>query len=468
MTGMIIEPKGKQVEVLGMPNNGHFVVLGTAGSGKTTIALLRAINLANLPGNDKVLLVTFNGALVEYMKGIENISGRLTVENYHKFARGYLASRGKMPTYGGIAENEQRESLIDSAVEYYKEKYPDESTYKRKNSFFYDEIKFIQEFGCDSLDKYNEIERTGRAEAFLKKEKRPYIYCVYEKYLELRTKSHKSYDWYDLAMHVANEFSSDTNDRLYKHIIIDEGQDFSPMMIKSLVKAIPGDGSFTFFGDVAQQIYGNRMSWKETGLTISGTWRFAVNYRNPETVVAFAKELADSKYWKHSDDMVDCEEANAVGTKPVLIKFKNEEQERQWIVNRAIQESKKSSAVIVCRNRNDIDVYLADLKKMGCVAIEINRNTAGFGERKQVYLSTYHAVKGLEFYNVFIPALSDEKLPDHEMLERTEDTLEVYADELKLLYVAATRSKYGLYMSYSGNLTKLFPSDTNTVDIREV
>ena len=149
MTGMIIEPKGKQVEVLGKPNNGHFVVLGTAGSGKTTIALLRAINLANLPGNDKVLLVTFNGALVEYMKGIENISGRLTVENYHKFARGYLASRGKMPTYGGIAENEQRESLIDSAVEYYKEKYPDESTYKRKNSFFYDEIKFIQEFGCD-------------------------------------------------------------------------------------------------------------------------------------------------------------------------------------------------------------------------------------------------------------------------------------------------------------------------------
>ena len=117
---MIIQPKGKQVEVLGIRDRGHFVVLGTAGSGKTTIALLRAINLANLPGNDKVLLVTFNGALVEYMKGIENISRRLTIENYHKFARGYLASRGKMPTFGGIVENEQREKLIDSAVEILK------------------------------------------------------------------------------------------------------------------------------------------------------------------------------------------------------------------------------------------------------------------------------------------------------------------------------------------------------------
>ena len=87
---MAIQPIGKQVEVLGINDGGHYVVLGTAGSGKTTIALLRAINLANLPENDKVLLVTFNGALVEYMKGIEKISGKLRIENYHKFAKGYL------------------------------------------------------------------------------------------------------------------------------------------------------------------------------------------------------------------------------------------------------------------------------------------------------------------------------------------------------------------------------------------
>lgn len=69
---------------------------------------------------------------------------------------------------------------------------------------------------------------------------------IYEKYMELRTEAHKCYDWYDLAMYVASELEQDTNERRYKHIIIDEGQDFSPMMIKSLVKAIPSDGSFTF------------------------------------------------------------------------------------------------------------------------------------------------------------------------------------------------------------------------------
>ena len=185
-------------------------------------------------------------------------------------------------------------------------------------------------------------------------------------------------------------------------------------------------------------------------------------------MVAFAKVLAQSKYWKKSEDMVDCEAANAKGPKPVLIKFNNEEQERLWIVNRAIQESKKSSVVIICRNRNDIDTYLSDLKDKGCIAIEINKHTAGFSDRKQVYLSTYHSVKGLEFYNVFMPALTVEKLPDHDMVDRSEEISDAYADELKLLYVAATRSKYGLYMSYSGSLTELFPYGTETVDMREV
>ena len=98
-----ITPQGKQEEVMALPAKGHIVVLGTAGSGKTTIALLRAHHLANIPNGGRVLLVTFNGALVEYMRGMSNSrSAKLVVESYHKFARGYLNSRGKMPRWNGI------------------------------------------------------------------------------------------------------------------------------------------------------------------------------------------------------------------------------------------------------------------------------------------------------------------------------------------------------------------------------
>lgn len=54
------QPRGKQLEVLDLKPEGHNVVLGTAGSGKTTLAIYRAIYLATLDDKERVLLVTFN------------------------------------------------------------------------------------------------------------------------------------------------------------------------------------------------------------------------------------------------------------------------------------------------------------------------------------------------------------------------------------------------------------------------
>jgi hypothetical protein len=41
------KPIGRQREVLALPAEGHTVVLGTAGSGKTTLAILRAALLSD-------------------------------------------------------------------------------------------------------------------------------------------------------------------------------------------------------------------------------------------------------------------------------------------------------------------------------------------------------------------------------------------------------------------------------------
>ena len=87
------QPKGKQLEVLDLKPEGHNVVLGTAGSGKTTLAIYRAIYLATLDDKEKVMLVTFNTTLVKYLEAIvgSEIPRNIEVRNYHKFARGYFA-----------------------------------------------------------------------------------------------------------------------------------------------------------------------------------------------------------------------------------------------------------------------------------------------------------------------------------------------------------------------------------------
>ena len=93
------QPIGRQKEVLYLPAQGHIAVLGTAGSGKTTLAILRAAYLADSETDHSgpTLLVTFNRALVTYLKHLASKELRnVTVEHYHKFARGYLNSREKM------------------------------------------------------------------------------------------------------------------------------------------------------------------------------------------------------------------------------------------------------------------------------------------------------------------------------------------------------------------------------------
>ena len=464
---MNITPQGKQEEVMALPATGHIIVLGTAGSGKTTIALLRALHVSNMPNGGKVLLVTFNGALVEYMKAMsDNQSAKLVVENYHKFARGYLDSRGKMPKQRGILDSDDKPKYIRNALEELRSEYPLESTLQRPVNFFVDEITFIERFGFEDYISYYESERIGRSSANIKRENRKWIYDVYMKYIELRELDGYKYDWDDIALYVYKELQHDYSERRYTHIIIDEGQDFSPMMIKSLVSAVREGGSFSFFGDVAQQIYGSRLSWRDSGINTNKIWRFDVNYRNPLTIVKFAKDITKNKYWQQDSDMIEASSSIAEGPKPVLIKFSNRQNELDWVTEQAINVSRSASVAIVCRNRSDIDLFMKELIGKGYLnAVEINKTTPGFADSKKLYLTTYHAAKGLEFDNVIIPFLDDDKIPDPSTIEDGVSKDSLYSDEIKLLYVAVTRSKYGLYMSYSGNLTPLFPQDTENYEI---
>lgn len=111
---------GRQKEVLCLPPQGHLAVLGTAGSGKTTLAILRSAYLANSTTEHfgKTLLITFNNTLVSYLKRLQDDQlADVVIENYHKFARGYLASRGKLSGKSILDNPDRREELVKQAVE---------------------------------------------------------------------------------------------------------------------------------------------------------------------------------------------------------------------------------------------------------------------------------------------------------------------------------------------------------------
>ena len=79
-------PEGRQREVLYLPAKGDVVVLGTAGSGKTTLAILRAAHLSDpkTGHSGRTLRVTFNKALVAYLKHLQHRELNLVSVQIHE------------------------------------------------------------------------------------------------------------------------------------------------------------------------------------------------------------------------------------------------------------------------------------------------------------------------------------------------------------------------------------------------
>lgn len=461
-----ITPKGTQINVLALHPVGHNVVLGTAGSGKTTMAMLWAKKVATTFPNQRVLLLTFNKALLGYMNAVyDPLPRNVDIHNYHKFARGYLADVGKMHNHCILDSKTTKESIVQECIYQCRQEFGDISTYKRPVGVFLDEIKFIEQFGVNTLDNYMKIERIGRASANIKRDNRPYFFAVYEKYLIERGKRAFQYDWDDLALYTYNALLEDKRERFYSHIVVDEGQDFSPMMLRSLIAAIPENGSFMFFGDVAQQIYGSRLSWRYAGINVqeSRIYRFSDNYRNSIEVANFASDIMSHKYWDASDDLVKPSLVMANGPKPVLVEFTSESDETAWIIETIAQLAQTASCAVIVKNHAHVNSLMNILRNEHIKCQEIVGDSVFPNMRSGVFVTTFYSAKGLEFDNVFIPNLTSDYMPDAERLERM--SLEnVCADDLKLLYVATTRAKRGLYMSYHGELTCLFPVDSPNYD----
>lgn len=461
-------PIGRQREVLYLPPDGHTVVLGTAGSGKTTLAILRALYLAtpDVEHGGRVLLVTFNRCLVTYMKHLAGtIQGEVVVENYHHFARGYLASKGKL-SFQSIADADDRLRFIRSALREAQDSGMRNSTLQHPVEFFDEEFQWIQQHGIRHVEHYVQANHIGRTTTRIAERECIELFDVYARYLRQRQQNGKLYDWYDLASAVLSELKTDQEQRHYRHVVIDEGQDFSPQMLRSLAALIPQNGSLTFFGDIAQQIYGYRISWRNAGLMIDDTksiWRFEENYRNTKQISQLALALASMPDFPTDPDLVEPTDPIAYGPLPALVQQPNEQEEMKFVISRAAEAAQTRTVAILFRSRKQ-EKFVCQRYHIPTWATRLHRELTQWPSTPGLFYGTYHAAKGLEFDMVFLPLLSDERWPrpcDIKLL----GTQEARRRNSQLLYVGITRARSDLVLTYTENLTSLLPSDAKDLPL---
>ena len=190
--------EGDQQQYVNLERVPLLLLKGTAGCGKTTIGIYRAIRLAEQ--GRRVLVVTFNRTLASATKTlVEELIGplpvNLTVSTAHSIMSSLLGARFNIPRgqQAGLPRQFLREALAKvRACE-------TAQVLKRDESFFLDEIQWVLK-GLDlsSVEAYKVVKRYGRKTA-LGPIQREAVWKVYELYRK-RMDAANIHEWADAAL----------------------------------------------------------------------------------------------------------------------------------------------------------------------------------------------------------------------------------------------------------------------------
>ena len=433
---------------------GHQAVLGTAGSGKTVMAIHRAAYLSDpqQPHAGRTLLVTYNKALTRYLQHLSAaVAERVDVRTYHHVARGYLHARGRFGQ-DVVTGAGTRRALIMQAVHHVQSRLGDAPIFSRSSHFFADEMDWIYGRGLRTFEDYAPASRLGRQEA-LGPRNRQRVWAVFQEYQALRAGNARFglYDWWQIPGVVREELARDETPRIYRHVVIDEAQDLPPEAIRSLVELVGPSGSVTMFADYAQQLYGQRSSFAASGLHIRRPERFNDNYRNSKRIAELALALSRMPHFTDSADLVEPKSPAVEGTQPTLFRGADRAAELQTVQDTALDLGRTGSVAI-------LGPTLSAAKSFGPAKTRLRelKEEANWHGGAGIFVGTYHSAKGLEFDAVILPALDASAIPSRENVDAFGDD-EARERDARLLYVGVTRARADLLVTYTTELTPLLP-----------
>jgi len=239
-------------------------------------------------------------------------------------------------------------------------------------------------------------------------------------------------------------------------IVIDEAQDLAPPALRMLA-ALASEGLDSLFlaGDQGQRIFQEAFSWKTLGIDIRGRSRvLKVNYRTSHQIRSAADRLLP-------DAMTDAD-GNEEQRSATVSVFNGPDP----IVHIATDAASEGEAVAGAIRRwrdegicaGEIGIFVRSTGEIDRArrAVEAAQQTwhdlASRRERTDdcVAVGTMNLAKGMEFRAVVIMACDEGILPDDERLMDIVDPAdieEIYETERRLLYVAATRARYALFVT---------------------
>lgn len=453
----------EQIRIIDSKMNGHCLIKGVAGSGKTTVALCKVIKFLKdiTDKNEKILMVTYNNTLIQYMKWLSKIyqidisSEQIEIKTIDSIIF-YYARDNKRKL---VSSSEQRK-IMQWAIQKVKKQFGEECVVTEKNQdFLTEEIEWMKSCHYTTREEYLNVDRVGRfsiGENKMRLQKqsadRDAIFSLYELY-ETELEKRKLTDFKTNALLVKDLIGKQSiKPKKYKYIIVDESQDLTRVQLEIIRELYQAEGgSILFIADVAQSIYPHswlsKQSFKSVGFDMSGKSNIlSKNFRTTKQIAMAAYTLLNHDHeLKENMDYVEPIAVERNGMKPKYRSFSSEVEEFSFVtgeIKKLISQYDLKDMAIVARNHAYLKKVETYLFNHGVDAVSIDKSKkALYFEEDKVSLFTLHAIKGLEFPVVFIVGMNFGVFP------YPGNQIDV---ERKLLYVGMTRAKNILYLSNSG------------------
>jgi hypothetical protein len=249
----------------------------------------------------------------------------------------------------------------------------------------------------------------------------------------------------------------------FRTIIVDEFQDINEIQWQLIKGFYHRWATMTIVGDDAQNIYTWRGSSVDFILNFHNCikdthahqprvkdYQLCMNYRSTESIVTIANSVMRFiPTLPFKEKMVANQRG---GRKPEVHFFFRASDEYDWIVNsleRFLKQFTKPDMpnftfAVLSRYNHDLfkieeRLHMKNIPYNLCTNYDPERSKE---HNKRITLTTIHASKGLEWDIVFFMNLHDDMFPSRKSDEEI-------VCERRLFYVAVTRAKKGLYMTYS-------------------
>jgi superfamily I DNA/RNA helicase len=421
-------------------------VSGSAGTGKTIVALHRAVALARRHPEAQVLLTTFSKALanalkarLQYLTGNEpDIAKRIAVHPVNGIAYEMYSAAFGQPNIASSAL--VRDLLRQAAAQVDGQRFTE-------RFLFGEWSDVVDAWQLRSWEAYRDVARLGRKTRIGGKQ-RETLWSIFER-VRAELARRKAVTWSDVFGRLTEDIAGGGK-RVFDFAVVDEAQDIGIAELRFLatIGSPRPDGLF-LAGDLGQRIFQQPFSWKSLGVDVRGrSYALRINYRTSHQIRSHADRLLPPELADVDGNSESRRGTISVfnGVDPVIETFADQDKEAAavgiWLAERIAEGVPPHEIGVFVSANGQLRRARSAVKTACATAVELSdkiETTQG-----RISIGTMHLAKGLEFRAVAVMACDDDVIPLQERIETVADEADledVYNTERHLLYVACTRAR---------------------------